>query len=359
MNVTRSAAFTPRALSTPSAPGSTPPSAAEGKKDPYAAFDESNVDKHRVSYELAYNLGRGVALATEGGARIGQAVSLGSSALGLATTPLAHGVGLVAGTIDVARGASIAQQGAINRNSSAAILGGLQVAQGVATWVAVGSAMAGAPALVSQVATGAVAAAWLSREGLELKNKHFPAAPPKAPTERQPVSFQLDEKAKPHGEGRTLEKSFALAKAISDGVSQAGGMAAGWNNVSALWSGSAPTGVWQGLGIVGGTYSILQGAAQMGHAAGNQHLEDTVTGALGVVQGAASLAVSLGAASHLAGGVALGAWALKAAVPMLQLKKRLGASQGDTSMMDRVKENVGYALFPGSSQQKGPGGPPA
>jgi len=50
---------------------------------------------------------------------------------------------------------------------------------------------------------------------------------------------------------------------------------------------------------------------------------------------------------HLAGGIAVGAYVLKQAVPLLNLKKKLGASEGEGTsdgMMSRLKENIGYVF---------------
>lgn len=320
----------------------------DGPKDPYADYNTEDVGKHRVSYETAYNLARGAAFALEGGARIGQTYQLGSSLLGVQAPALAASVGIVGGTFDVARGASLAQQSAINRNRPGAVLGGLQVAQGLATWISAGTAFAGGPVIVSQVAAGAAVAALAGRLAYGAHVKHEAAKPTKFvshPT--QPVSVKFDEKAKPKGDGRLLENSFALAKAISDAASNTGGMAAGWNNVSALFSGNAPTGIWQGLGLVGSTYTVLQSASMVAHAAGNQHFNDTATGTLGLIQGGASLAVNMGIGGHLAPGIAVGAFILKQAVPLLNLKKKLGASEGEGTndgMMNRLKENIGYVF---------------
>lgn len=341
----------PRTLSGNPGPGDKPPA-----KDPYADFAALEGDKHRGTYEAAYNLSRGLAFAVEGGARIGQTMQLGSSLFGVEAGPLAGSIGIVGGTIDVARGASMAQQSAINRNTTGAVLGGLQVAQGVATWVSAGAALGGAPVLVSQLAAGAALAAYAGRHGYAAyaKSQTQAGKTDKAPQgERPQVSVELDPKAKPHGEGRLLEKTFAAAKAVSDAAGQFGGMAAGWNNVSGVWSGSAPTGIWQGLGLVGSTYTVLQSASQVARSAGNQHLEDTLAGTIGIVQGAASLAVNLGVGGRLLPGIAVGAYLLKSAVPLLQLKKRLGANddggEGD-GMMNRLKENIGY-VFSGQPEQ--------
>lgn len=325
-------------------------------KNPYAAYDEVDTDKHRISYEAAYNLSRGLAYAVEGGARIGQTMQLGSALLGQQAGSLAGPVGLIGGTIDVARGASLAQQAAINRNRDGAVLGGLQIVQGLATWVSAGAAFAGAPVAVSQVAAVAAVGALAGRIGYQQVAKGHKKSDDKSPPGPKPeVSVKYDEsKAKPKGDGRLLENTFALAKSVSEAASNMGGMAAGWNNLAGLWSGSSPTGLWQGLGIVGSTYSILQGAATVAHAAGNQHLDDTLAGTLGVIQGGASLAVSMGVGGHLLPGVAVGSWVLKQALPLLQLKKRLSSSDDDNGgMMERLKENIGYVF---SGKPEGPGG---
>ena len=335
----------PRALSTPPGDGQ-PPQAPQGDK--YAAFNEADADKHRITYEAAYNLSRGLAYTLEGGARIGQTMQLGSSLFGTTAGPLAGSVGLVGGTIDVARGASLAQQSAINRNRTGTILGGLQVAQGVATWVSAGAALAGGPVVVSQVAAVAALGALAGRLGVSANAKyqasHQTTKAPPNPI--QPVSIPFDEKAKPKGDGRVLENTFAIAKSISDAAGSLGGMAAGWNNVGGVFNGKAPTGVWQGLGIVGSTYTVLQNAAMVAHAAGNQHFEDTLTGTIGVIQGGASLAVSMGVGGRLLPGIAIGAFLLKSAVPMLQLKKKLTGDQdgNENQMWNRLKENIGHVF---------------
>jgi len=342
----------PKALSTPPKEGGKPP---QGPEDQYSAFNEADADKHRVSYEAAYNLTRGLAYAFEGGARIGQTMQLGSSLLGMQAGTLASSVGLVGGSIDVARGASLAQQSAINRNRTGALLGGLQIAQGVATWVSAGAALYGAPALVSQVAAAGAVAALAGRMGVAMHARSQAGKTDKASHPIQSVSVPYDEKAKPKGDGRLLENSFALAKSISDAAGNLGGMGAGWNNVGGLFSGKAPTGVWQGLGLVGSTYTVLQSASQVARAAGNQHLEDTLAGSIGMVQGAASMAVSMGVGGRLLPAVAIGAFVLKSAVPLLQLKKRLdGDGDGDkgeeNGMLNRLKENIGH-VFSGEPEK--------
>lgn len=347
MKVQNQPTYTPRTLNQAPNPGG--PEQPQPQKDKYAAYNEEDANKHRVSYETAYNVTRGLAYALEGGARVGQTMALGSSLLGLQAGSLAGGVGLVGGTIDVARGASRAQQAAINRDTKGALAGGLQVATGLATYTSIGAALAGAPPVVSQVAAGAALLALAGKVAVEQSAKHGPKKEINRDELPKPeVSVKLDEKAKPHGEGRTLEKTFAMAKAVNDAASNIGGMAAGWNNVHAVWSGTGPTGIWQPLGIVGSTYTVLQSAAMVAHAAGNQHLEDTVAGSIGLVQGGASLAISLGVGSRLLGGVAIGAFLLKSLLPMLQLKKRLSGNKegedGQQSMMDRVKENLTNAF---------------
>lgn len=346
MKVQNQPGYLPRALNNQPPAGPEQPK-PPNDKDKYAAYNEADADKHRVSYETAYNLSRGVAYAFEGGARIGQTMALGSSLLGFTPGSLANGVGLVGGTIDVARGASGAMQSAMNREPRGAVLGGLQVAQGVATWVSVGASIAGAPGVVSQVAAGAALAALAGRVGYSAYTKVAPKpAKSDTPLDRPQVSVELDPKAKPHGDGRLLENSFAMAKAINDAASNLGGMGAGWNNVRALATGNAPDGIWAPLGIVGSTYTILSSASQIARSASNQHLEDTLGGTLGLVQGGASMAISLGVGGRLLGGVAVGAFLVKSALPMLQLKKRLtGAEEeGSKGMFERLKENVGYAF---------------
>ncbi|MBT9586452.1 hypothetical protein IV102_24120 [bacterium] len=347
----------PKTLSTPPGDGQQP----QGPKDRYAAYNEADADKNRVGYETAYNLSRGLAYAFEGGARIGQTMQLGSSIFGASAGSLAGSIGLVGGTIDVARGASLAQQSAINRNRTGTVLGGLQVAQGVATWISAGAALAGGPALVSQVAAVAAVGALAGRLGMQAHAKHQASKEVKKtpPTPIQPVSIPFDEKAKPKGDGRLLENTFAIAKSISDAAGNLGGMGAGWNNVGGLFSGNAPTGIWKGLGIVGSTYTVLQSSSMVAHAAGNQHLDDTLVGTIGIVQGAASMAVSLGVGGRLLPGIAVGAYILKSAVPLLQLKKKLtGDNDGnENGMWNRLKENIGH-VFSGAPAEA-PEAPPS
>jgi hypothetical protein len=355
MKVQNQPGYLPRALN--NQPPAGPEQPQPPNKDKYAAYNEADADKHRVSYETAYNLSRGVAYAVEGGARIGQTMALGSSLLGLTPGSLATGVGLVGGTIDVARGASGAMQSAMNREARGAVLGGLQVAQGVATWVSVGATIAGAPGVVSQVAAGAALAALAGRVGVSAYAKVAPK-PTKSetPLDRPQVSVELDPKAKPHGEGRLLENSFAMAKAINDAASNLGGMGAGWNNVRAVFTGNAPDGIWAPLGVVGSTYTILTSASQIARSASNQHLEDTLGGTIGLIQGGASMAVSLGVGGRLLGGVAVGAFLVKSALPMLQLKKRLSGAEeeGQKGMMDRFKENISYAFSGKPAESEAP-----
>ncbi len=335
----------PKTLGTP--PGKDPQ--PQGPKDQYAAYNEVETDQHRTTYETAFNLARGASFVVEGAARIGQTMQLGSSLFGGQAGSLAPAFGLVGGTIDVARGASMAQQSSINRNRTGTVLGGLQVAQGMATWVCAGAALAGGPVLVSQLAAVAAVGAYAGRLGVQAHAKHEASKPTKAgaPLPTQPVSVKFDEKAQPKGDGRLLENTFALAKAVSEAASNTGGMAAGWNNVSGAFSGSAPTGIWQGLGIIGSTYTVLQSAAQVAHSAGNQNFDGTVAGTIGLIQGAASMATSMGVGGHLAPGIAIGAYVLKQAVPLLQLKKKLTGDKQDgdeNGMWNRLKENVGHAF---------------
>lgn len=342
----------PRTLSASNSEENKPPAAS---KDKFAGYVEEDADKHRATYEAAYNLSRGLAFGVEGGARIGQTMHLGSSLFGVAAGPLASSAGLVGGTIDVARGASKAQQSAINRNPAGALSGGLQMAQGVATWVSVGAAMTGAPGMVSQVAAVAALGALAGRVGVDAYAKNQAGKPKEATSSatRPEVSVEFDPKAKPKEGGDLMVRSFAIAQAINGAASQFGGMASGWNNVSALWSGNAPTGIWQGLGIVGSTYSVLQGASQVARSAANQHLDDTLAGTVGVIQGAASMAVSMGVGGRLLPGIAVGAWVIKQAIPLLQLKKRLSSEEtsDESGMMSRLKENFKLA-FSGAPEQE-------
>jgi hypothetical protein len=331
----------------------------QGEKNPNHTYDETDVDKNRVVYETAYNLSRGMSFAVEGGARAGQAMQLGGALLGLASSPLAGSFGLAGGAIDVARGASLAQQSAINRNRDGAILGTLQVAQGLSAWVSAGAVLAGAPAGVAQAAAVASVGLWLGREGFEKYAKGKADKPQQEmdPGPKPEVSVVYDDtKAKPKGEGKLLVRTFGLAKSVNDAASQLGNMAAGWNNVAGAWTGDAPTGVWAGLGVVGSTYSLLQGAAQVARSAGNRNLDGTLQGTLGIVQGAASMAVSMGVGGHLMPAIAVGAWVAKQAVPLLQLKKRLGASDdgGDDndSFTQRLKENWTNAFSGGPEEIK-------
>lgn len=342
----------PKPLNKASSEPEQPP--AGGSRDPYADYNEVDADKHRPSYEAAYNLSRGLAFGVEGGARIGQTMHLGSSLLGLNAGPLAGSVGLVGGTIDVARGASRAQQSAINRNPNGALAGGLQIAQGLATWASVGATVAGAPPIVAQVAAGAALGALAGRMGVDAYASRAASRPKetKGDRVRPQVSVEADTKAKPKERADMMVRSFALAQAVNGAASQFGGMAAGWNNLQGVWKGSAPEGIWQGLGIVGSTYSVLQGASQVARAASNQHLDDTLAGTLGIVQGAASMAVSMGVGGRLLPGIAVATWVAKQAIPLLQLKKRISSEEEseNDSMMNRLKENVKLA-FSGAPEE--------
>ncbi len=393
-------------------PQQSPTPAPEEKVDEFKA---NSPDKNRIGYEVAYNVGNAVGEVFKGGAKVGQFLQLSSSAIGAKPGAVAGSLGIIGGALDVAIGTSTAKQSAINRNTLGCALGGLQVAQGVATWVSVGATMANLPGVVGQAASiaalGAMAGRYAmmgvgafsarehkdekqsgnippgtSKMSLELRSLNdlaqmgsqsvgvtsFPkgmfgtlAAIPETP---QDIAEKEERESQPRG----FEKTFAAVNAVDSWAQRLGGVGAMMNNFDAIRN-QTPDGIWAPIGLVGGTYSLVQGVGMLKHSAVNRNLESTVTSAFDVVGGAATIASSLGA-GRVAGIAAAGAWVGKTAYTIWSQSRRLGASEegqgvagviGDAlknSFWGQSKENFADGVFksvPSDKEKKTDEKPPA
>lgn len=305
---------------------SAPQASASAQEGPgLDEFQAASPDKHRKGFEAAYTAASAVRFLAQGAARAGQVYALAGGLAGLPGWSLSGPLALAAGTIDVAVGASQGRQAAVNRDGHGALKGSLQLFQGLATYAAVAAPALGAPALVGAVAGGAAAAALVGRLGVaaheklqERKQAHSepetqapqpaqaPASPAPAGESSAPPAFSKASDLGEVGGSRKFEKAFAFSQANDQFFRGIGGMGAMWNTVEAI-RGSSPKAIYGMLGMVGGTYSLLGGLSKTRSSAINRHLPDTVSGALQTVQGAATMAVSMGL-GRPAAIVAAGAW---------------------------------------------------
>jgi len=296
----------------------TPSGAPEGPA--LDEFQASSPDKNRKGFEAAYTAASAVSLLAQGAARTGQVYALAGAVAGLPAWSLSGPLALAAGTIDVAVGASQGRRAAVNRDAHGALKGSLQLFQGLATYAAVAAPALGAPALLGTLAGGVAAAALVGRVGVAAHEKFQERKQAQADQELQPPSPPTQEVARPAetsafanaedlgevGGSRKFEKAFAFSQANDQFVRGVGGMGAMWNTVESI-RGNPPKAVFGMLGMVGGTVSLLDGINKTRASAINRYLPDTVSGALQTVQGAATMAVSMGL-GRPAAIVAAGAW---------------------------------------------------
>ncbi|MBI3925689.1 MAG: hypothetical protein HY319_09125 [Armatimonadetes bacterium] len=350
------------------------PSQAEQPKLPQQdEFQANSPEKHRVGYEVAYNFGSAVDGLTRAVSKTGQYFQLSSLALGMEPAGLAGILGLMGGTYDIATGASLAKQSAVNRNMSGTVMGSLKALQGVATYAAVLAPMFGAPGVVGRAAAFVAIGALAGRlgmqgvgaaKGLFGKEESEQAAAPSAPAggasssgflaqsldsfspiEAQGVVKQTEaektEEDAASGDSRTFEKLFAANGAVDSFCRRLGGIGAFWNNIESLWGGQ-PGGVWGVLGIVGSTYSVAQGAAELRHSTVNRNKAGTIDGTLHLVQGLASVGTSLGM-GRAAGLVATGAFVGRYAYMIYNQAKEMNDDEETVGQV--VKDTVNNAFF--------------
>ncbi len=329
------------------------PAAAPARSQPQLdEFQASSPDKHKLGFEAAYTAASAVSLVGRGAARVGQVYALGAGLAGLPNWSLSGPLALAAGTIDVAVGASKGRQAAINRDSAGALQGNLQLAQGLATYAAVAAPALGAPPAVGLVAGGVAAAALVGRLGFaawdriqEGRQARAPQAEPSAQgTEaEQPVvgpqasgtgELEIAAQAgnRPEapdqvGDSRRHEKAFAFSQANDSFFRGVGGVGSLWTNVE-LIRGNQPNPAFGMLGVVGGTYSFLTGVSATKSSAVNRNVQGTVSGALQIVQGAATVAAATGL-GRPAAFVAAGAWAANTAWSIYNQVKAVAGNGGD------------------------------
>ncbi len=303
-------------------------------------FQASSPDKHRKGFEAAYTAASAVSLLAQGAARAGQVYALAGGVAGLPAWSLSGPLALAAGTMDVAVGASQGRRAAVNRDGHGALKGSLQLFQGLATCAAVAAPALGAPALVGTLAGGVAAAALVGRLGVAAHEKIQERKPVGAEQDPQPPSPPAQEVAGPAetsastraddlgevGGSRKFEKAFAFSQANDQFVRGVGGMGAMWNTVETL-RGNPPKAVFGMLGMVGGTCALLDGINKTRASAINRYLPDTVSGALQTVQGAATMAVSMGL-GRPAAIVAAGAWVANTAWSVFSQVRAVTGEEG-------------------------------
>lgn len=303
-------------------------------------FQASSPDKHRKGFEAAYTAASAVSLLARGAARAGQVYALAGGVAGLPAWSLSGPLALAAGTMDVAVGASQGRRAAVNRDGHGALKGSLQLFQGLATCAAVAAPALGAPALVGTLAGGVAAAALVGRLGVAAHEKIQERKPVGAEQDPQPPSPPAQEVAGPAetsastraddlgevGGSRKFEKAFAFSQANDQFVRGVGGMGAMWNTVETL-RGNPPKAVFGMLGMVGGTCALLDGINKTRASAINRYLPDTVSGALQTVQGAATMAVSMGL-GRPAAIVAAGAWVANTAWSVFSQVRAVTGEEG-------------------------------
>ena len=321
-----------RALASGKAAAAAPPERTE-----LDAFQASSPDKNRAGFETAYNAVTALETVTRSAARAGQLYTVVGALAGLPASGLAGVATLVAGTYDVAIGSSIGKQSAVNRSGAGALMGNLQVVQGLASLGSVVAPALGAPAVVGTVAAGLAVAALAGRMGVQAygkmqaskkaKEAEAPAASAPAAPAPKPEDGSKPEQV---GSSRKFEKAFAFSQANDSFFRGLGGMGAFWTNVDAL-RGTQPSGIFGMLGFVGGTYSVLSGVSTAKASAINRNLEGTVSGTLQTVQGVATLATGMGL-GRPAAVVAAGAWAARTAWSLYnQIKAVAGDKESESA----------------------------
>lgn len=347
----------------------------ETVRDP---FEEVSINRDHKKFATAYYTGQAVGKVLEGGGRAAQIGQVVGSVIGHDFGPMGSMLSMGAmagGTFDVARGASIAQQSALNRNSQGCVLGGLQMAQGLASWGSAIASMCGAPG-VSRVASAAALAALAGRVGYNMHLKHSASrdgedkhsvnskqaldVSSKANEFGSGINRLLDisaegveagdvpvDKEKPAKDKEFLTKSLGAAQAVNKFASDLGNVGAFYNNFQAI-RGNGPDNIWGPIGAVGGTYQIAMGAATVRRAAVNHHGEDTFKGLLDMVGGAASVTASLGIGGRIAPGVAVGAFIGKNLYGFIAPKKR--HTEEGPSVEGHVWNNLKTAFTPVSKE---------
>ncbi|MEW6283063.1 MAG: hypothetical protein AB1758_30905 [Candidatus Eremiobacterota bacterium] len=350
-------------------------------------FQASSPNKNDRAYEAASNFTGALGAMTEAAAKLGQAYTITGNLMGFEPGGLAGIGGLLAGTFDVARGASIAKQSAVNRNLAGSIMGNLQLLQGVSTYFAVLApvfgALAGNPAVgtvIGKVASGAAAALFVGRHGVGLyaqakgaltskeagkeENSQASAvAPNPGQTPSQPsvpgAPGMNGLGAQPVGTGsvanaaggtsedksRRFEQTYALAGSVDQFFRGIGGLASFWNVAGGLMSGSASGGLFgiPGLGFIGSAYSVATGVAMTRHSAINRNTAGTVDGVLQTIGGLAAVGVCLlgpAGMARIPAIIATAAGVGRIAYQIYAASQQLGGDEDDKEGDDKKKKNL-------------------
>ncbi len=345
------------ATGAPPAQTQQPAQPPAGKSD-VDEFQANSPSRHERTFETIYNGVGTLGALTDIAAKTGQVLSLAGPLAGFQAGPLAGSAALVAGTFDIARGASAAKQAAVNRDGLGSLAGSLQVVQGLATYAAALAPAFGGPAVASAVAAGVAVAAWAGRKGVaayakaqaaragEEKEASSPsssqAAAPSNPSVPGSTPQPLALASTPSGStglatadiqeadrSRKFEQSFAFVNSVDQFFRGIGGIASFWNVAGGVFSGSASGGLFgiPGLGFIGSGYTVATGVAMTKHSAINRNMDGTIDGALQTVGGLAAVATCLlgpAGMARIPAIVAAGAFVARTAYQIYSTSKRFG-----------------------------------
>lgn len=348
------------------------PPVAPPKQDPEVdEFVANSPHKNERTFEAIYNGVGALGALTDIAAKTGQALTIAGPLAGFSAGPLGSAGALVAGTFDIARGASFAKQSAINRNATGSLQGSLQVVQGLATYATALAPAFGAPTAVAAVAAGVAVAAFAAQKGVgafaaakaKAKAAEAKSAPAVAPQGPAPAVSRLAPASAPSGatglatteqpeldpdRNRKFEKSFAFVNSVDQFFRGIGGMASMWNVMGAATSGSASGGLFgiPGIGFIGSAYTVATGVSMTKHSAINRNMDGTVDGALQTVGGLAATAVCLlgpAGMGRVPALVAAGCFIARTGYQIYSQSKRLkGDEEGEKNNMALI---VGQAIF--------------
>ncbi len=349
------------ATGAPPAQTQQPAQSPAGKPD-VDEFQANSPSRHERTFETIYNGVGTLGALTDIAAKTGQVLSLAGPLAGFQAGPLAGSAALVAGTFDIARGASAAKQAAVNRDGLGSLAGSLQVMQGLATYAAALAPAFGGPGVASAVAAGVAVAAWAGRKGVAAyakaqaarageekeatqpsqsatpTNPSAPSNPSVPGASPQPLALA----STPSGStglsttgieeadrSRKFEQSFAFVNSVDQFFRGIGGIASFWNVAGGVFSGSASGGLFgiPGLGFIGSGYTVATGVAMTKHSAINRNMDGTIDGALQTVGGLAAVATCLlgpAGMARIPAIVAAGAFVARTAYQIYSTSKRLG-----------------------------------
>lgn len=354
------------------APAQQPPAAQP--KPEVDAFQANSPSRHERTFETIYNGVGALGVLTDIASKTGQALSIAGPLAGFQAGGLASAGALVAGTLDIARGASHAKQAAINRDSAGSLQGSIQVVQGLATYATALAPAFGAPPVVSAVCAGLAVAAFAAQKGVGAygaakakaaakaaeKNPAISSTPaqpqaPAAPT--QPLALAsapsgatglaTTEKAELDPDrNRHFEKSFAFVNSVDQFFRGIGGLASFWNVAGAVTSGTASGGLFgiPGLGFVGTAYSVATGVAMTKHSAMNRNMDGTVDGALQTIGGLAATAVCAGG-GRIPALVAAGCFVARTAYQIYSQSQKLKGDKDKDGEKKSMPLIIGQAIF--------------